>query len=318
MSTYLARLGAFSFSIGTAAFQELQRASEYRWEAKNRIGRKPAQQNVGSGADTIRLSGTIYPHAGPGASHMGVLRGIAAAGEPVPLIYGFERSGQYCGRWCITHIEETRTVFFSNGAPRRIDFSLSLVEYGEDGGAALAAPVSVTAAVGVVTRVDVASAVATASSVKKAAEAVQSQSAAMAMVTNMAAQAAEVANKVSTTVKDVMNSDAVRLAKDGISEFNKVKDQVKAVQSAINSVGNITSVGSAFAALGNLQASSGSLGEVLGGAATKLGDRTGVVSGSSSATVHDAQVKSASASMKSLSGSMSDIKDAAASLRAFF
>ena len=32
----------------------------------------------------------------------------------------------------MTAIEETRTVFFDDGTPRRIEFRLSLVEYGED------------------------------------------------------------------------------------------------------------------------------------------------------------------------------------------
>lgn len=132
MKTYMARLGSFTFGIDTAAFQELQRASTYKWQAKDRIGRKPAQQNTGQGSDTITLSGVIYPHYLGGLGQIDALRSQAAQDEPMPLIYAFESVGQYCGLWCVTGIEETRTVFFDDGTPRKIEFRLSLVEYGED------------------------------------------------------------------------------------------------------------------------------------------------------------------------------------------
>lgn len=128
----MARLGAFSFGIDTAAFQQLQRTSTYRWQAQERVGRKPAQQNTGRGADTITLSGVIYPHYRGGLGQIEQMRQQAGSGSPLRLIYAFDSVGQYCGRWCITSISETRTVFFDDGTPRRIEFQLSLVEYGED------------------------------------------------------------------------------------------------------------------------------------------------------------------------------------------
>lgn len=128
----MARLGAFTFSLDTAAFQELQRSSTFNWQAKNRIGRQPAHQLTGRGADKITLSGVIYPHFRGGLGQIELLRQQAKTGEPLPLIYAFETVGQYCGLWCVTDIEETRTVLFENGTPRKIEFRLSLVEYGED------------------------------------------------------------------------------------------------------------------------------------------------------------------------------------------
>lgn len=132
MRTYLAKLGNFQFGIDTAAFQELQRQSTYSWKAQERIGREPAQQNTGRSADTIELSGVIYPHYRGGLGQIGELRAAAQAGTPMPLIYAFEQVGQYCGRWCVTSIEETRRVFFEDGTPRKIEFKIGLVEYGED------------------------------------------------------------------------------------------------------------------------------------------------------------------------------------------
>lgn len=130
--TYMARLGPFTFSLDTAAFQNLRRSTEYRWQQQNRIGRLPAQQFTGPGADTIKLDGVIYPHFAGGAQQVGMMREMAGLGEPLDLIYAFESIGQFCGLWCIKNIEEGRTVFFDDGSPRRIEFSLELVNYGED------------------------------------------------------------------------------------------------------------------------------------------------------------------------------------------
>lgn len=134
---YMARLGPFQFSVESAAFSDLQRSASYEWQAKNRVGRKPAQQFTGPGADTITLSGVIYPHYKGGLGQLAAMRAMAGTGEPQPLVYAFEQVGQYCGRWCITAIEETRTVFFQDGRPRKIEFSITLVEYGEDAGVGL-------------------------------------------------------------------------------------------------------------------------------------------------------------------------------------
>lgn len=133
MRTYMAMLGGFRFGIETAAFQKLQRSSAARWQALNRIGRRPAMQNTGRDADKISLSGVIYPHYKGGLGQMSALRAMLNAGTPVPLVYAFDRVGQYCGLWCVTSISEDRTVFFDNGTPRKIEFSIDLQEYGEDG-----------------------------------------------------------------------------------------------------------------------------------------------------------------------------------------
>lgn len=131
---YMAKLGDYMFGLDTAAFQQLQRTTEYRWSLINRIGREPAAQFVGLGEDNIELSGVIYSHFRGGIAQVGLMRASAAAGEPLPLVYSFEQGGQFCGRWCIKSIREGRTDFFRDGKPRKIEFSLSLTYYGEDAG----------------------------------------------------------------------------------------------------------------------------------------------------------------------------------------
>jgi phage protein U len=138
-SIYMAKLGDFMFSLDTAAFQDLQRVSEYKWQALERIGRKPAQQFIGIGADTITLSGVIHPHYRGGIGQIGKMRAMAGNGKSLPLVYAFESVGQFCGQWCIMSITEGRKVFFSDGRPRHIEFSITLSEYGPDNEAVMAA-----------------------------------------------------------------------------------------------------------------------------------------------------------------------------------
>lgn len=130
--SYLAKLGDYVFELDTAAFQSLQRQTAYRWEIKNRLKRTPAAQFIGRGEDTITLPGFILPHFRGGIGQVGRMREMADTGDPLPLVYAFERVGQYNGLWCIKDISETRTLFFRDGVPRRIDFQLTLVAYGED------------------------------------------------------------------------------------------------------------------------------------------------------------------------------------------
>ncbi|WP_330927079.1 phage tail protein [Candidatus Sororendozoicomonas aggregata] len=129
MSDTLMTLGQYRFSINTAAYQTLRRASRYRWQAQQRIGRKPAWQFTGPDADTMTLEGLILPHYQGGLLQIHSLRGEAGRGEPLLMTDGL---GNAWGKWCVTELRETQTDLMSNGAPRHIRFQVSLVEYGED------------------------------------------------------------------------------------------------------------------------------------------------------------------------------------------
>jgi uncharacterized protein len=319
MRTYMARLGAFTFSLDTAAFQELQRVSTYRWEAKNRIGRKPAQQNVGSGADTIRLNGTIYPHYRGGLGQMGVLRSLADAGEPLPLIYAFESAGQYCGRWCVTEISETRTVFFDNGAPRRIDFTLSLVEYGDDEGVFVVIPAFDDVTPATVPEAEVDEAVTSAETLESKAEEVADQEGALSVVGEVAEKGQNVVATISNSINDVLNSDAVRLAVTTVQEIRSLGDAAKGLKSAVRGLEGIASNPSnALSALGSLSASAGAVSDVLSSASEKLGIRSELFNGSSEGSLHMQQISSAVGTATKLAAAAGSLKSTADTLKGFF
>lgn len=319
MRTYMARLGAFNFGIETAAFRELRRVSSYRWEGKNRIGRKPAQQHLGDGADTITLAGVIYPHYRGGLGQIEALRAQAASGEPLPLVYAFESVGQYCGLWCVTSIEESRAVLFDNGTPRRIDFSLSLTQYGEDAAGSPLVQIARIAAAPVVGAVNPAAVVGSAASIASEASAIATQAGALSMMGRAASVAQDVAGTVTTAVDSVLKSDAVRLVTSSIADVRRLAGAARGLQSAVRGVEGIAAnPATALAALGNLSTSAGTMADVLGSASTKLQATSTAYSGRSASSLHRQQIASATDTMGQLARATSSVRSMADSLRGVF
>lgn len=122
-------LGDYPFSIHTAAYDSLQHSTEYSWQSQQRLGKKPAQQFVGFGDETISLSGLMLPDFSGGLSQLDAMRESAALGEPLILISG---NGFVMGKWCITKINNTSSNFWANGMPRKIEFAMDLKAYGDD------------------------------------------------------------------------------------------------------------------------------------------------------------------------------------------
>lgn len=124
-------VGFYPFMLNTAAYETLRRTHGYRWQAQQRIGRKPAQQFLGPDAGQIKLDGVILPHWKGGHFQLDAMRALAATGKPQFVISG---SGRVFGKWVIKQVDETGTEFFADGSPREIKFSMSLAEYGPDQG----------------------------------------------------------------------------------------------------------------------------------------------------------------------------------------
>lgn len=129
LNTVMMALGAFRFGVLGGAYQELTRKAAWRWEAQDRLGRAPAQQYLGPGAEEITLQGIIYPHYRGGLRQVEVMRAIAGTGVPLMMVDGL---GWVWQRWVIVEVTETRSVLFADGTPRRIEFRVVLRGYGED------------------------------------------------------------------------------------------------------------------------------------------------------------------------------------------
>lgn len=116
-------LGSFQFCILTAAYQELNRHSEYKWPSQHRFGQRPSSQFVGIGEETITLAGIIYPEYRGGFQQVEQMRSMAGRGQPLLLVDGL---GKLWGRWVIESIDEKQSLFAAFGAPRKQEFNLQL------------------------------------------------------------------------------------------------------------------------------------------------------------------------------------------------
>ena len=127
-SKTLIKLGDFKFSVDTAAFSELRRVRSFSWASQQRMGQKPVLQYTGEGEESISFGGVIFPTLGAGINQIETMKTMAGRGQPLLLVAG---TGDVLGYWCITSVEETRAYLFADGVPRKQDFSLSLLYYGD-------------------------------------------------------------------------------------------------------------------------------------------------------------------------------------------
>lgn len=116
-------LGQFVFGMDTLAYQDFQRQTDWRHPTNSRIGAAPARQFVGRGEDSITLQGLLVPELVGSTLSLDVLRVMADTGRSWPLVEG---TGRIYGLWVIESLSEGRTLFFADGAARRIEFSIKL------------------------------------------------------------------------------------------------------------------------------------------------------------------------------------------------
>lgn len=122
-------LGLFVFGLDTAPYQQLHRQSNWRHPSTSLVGKRPARQFLGPGDESITLSGTLYPEITGGKVSLAMLRYMAETGKAWPLLEG---TGYFYGLFAIEDISETSSLFFPDGAARKIDFNLKLVRVDGD------------------------------------------------------------------------------------------------------------------------------------------------------------------------------------------
>lgn len=116
-------LGLFVFGLETLPYQEMQRQLAWRHPSNSRVGAMPATQFLGRDDETVTLSGVLLPEITGGRVSLALVEEMGDGGKAWPLIEG---SGYYYGAYVITGLDTTRTLFFADGAARRIEFTLSL------------------------------------------------------------------------------------------------------------------------------------------------------------------------------------------------
>lgn len=120
----LMALGQFLFTVDVLSFKELQRDRQWKY-ASNQVARgRDSQQYMGSGEDTVTLSGIIYHEHGFGKRQsLDDLAALADRGQGNMLVDG---SGYIYGVYKIDSINEGKTIFVDVGVSRKIDFTVKL------------------------------------------------------------------------------------------------------------------------------------------------------------------------------------------------
>lgn len=116
-------LGYFVFSLHTLAYQDLQRQLAWRHASTSRVGARPAHQFIGPDEETLTLNGVLLPELAGTRLSLELLAAMAETGNAWPLIQG---DGTLFGEYLITGIQTTGTLHFQDGAPRRIEFQITL------------------------------------------------------------------------------------------------------------------------------------------------------------------------------------------------
>ena len=122
-------LGMFVFSLSSLAYQEFHRQTDWRHAVNNRVGSHPAHQFLGRANDSVTLPGVLLSELAGTALSLDMLRLMANTGKAWPMVEG---SGRIYGLWVIESLSENKTIFFSDGTPRRIEFTLSLKRIDDD------------------------------------------------------------------------------------------------------------------------------------------------------------------------------------------
>lgn len=130
MADTMLRLGPYAFGLRTAAYQGLNRQTDYRWPSQDVFDGVPELQFTGPGADVITLEGVIFPEYWGGVGQIDALRALAEQGKPHDLVSG---RGDVMGQWVITSVSERQSTFAAAGTPLRQEFTLQLARYSDRG-----------------------------------------------------------------------------------------------------------------------------------------------------------------------------------------
>ncbi|MGI2025752.1 phage tail protein [Endozoicomonas acroporae] len=123
----LLMLGPVMFSTDGTAFDAISRQWEFSWPTQQLAGYSPQPQYTGPGEQTLTITGTVLPGRYGSETTVDMIAALARLGYPLPLVAG---TGEVLGCWSIRSVAKNGSLYAANGAPRKIEFTLSLVYYG--------------------------------------------------------------------------------------------------------------------------------------------------------------------------------------------
>ena len=129
----LLQYGDFQFTIGTAAYDKLQRRAKGRWARIPLLGGGEALQALGTENDVITLAGTVYPQMSRqvggqvGTAAIDQLRDLTHDNAPLLLQ---SADGFNLGYWVPLELTNIDSIY-QGSTPRKQQFQITLQYYGE-------------------------------------------------------------------------------------------------------------------------------------------------------------------------------------------
>ena len=126
----LMALGQFLFTTDVLSFNELQRQRQWKYGSNQVAKGRDTQQFMGSGDDTVSLTGQIYQEHGFGQRQsIDDIAKMADQGLGYVLADG---SGYIYGVYKIDSIDENKNNFVDVGVARKIDFNIKITRIDDE------------------------------------------------------------------------------------------------------------------------------------------------------------------------------------------
>jgi len=123
----------FRFEMPVFGVGGEDRTTKQSWPATHVIGTRPILQSTGPDSDQVQLRGILYPLDDRTRRNWPAeLRNLQAAGVAYIIMDG--RGRKWPGKWAITQLQETRSAYLDNGAPRRVAWTMVLERVGGENG----------------------------------------------------------------------------------------------------------------------------------------------------------------------------------------
>jgi phage protein U len=290
MAQPMMQLGPYQFGLDTAAYQELNRSTEWTWPAQDIFGSEQVLQFVGYGQDSISLPGIVFPEFWGGTSQLDQLRSLGDKGQPQKLVDG---RGNILGDYVITGVQEGQTMFAQQGVSRRQSFTVNLVRYKANKTAALAVAPSISKTASSITN--------TALNVTQSAV---SQSS--GFLSSLRQSASDVQGLVGSVLTPVSN--VLHVIGGSISTANTIKSAAVDAVAAVKLVGTIKNLSQAEGALNGLRRATQGGAHVVGTAQGVFDDAISAMTAAGDSSDSIKVIKSARAKANKYASSAASIR----------
>lgn len=116
-------LDQFVFGMDNLPWQELQRQTQWKHRGNSRVGARDSRQYLGPGDDMLTINGVLIPEITGNALALADLRAMGDTGDAYVLV---DATGLVYGAFVIEAVSESQNSHDSQGAARRIDFTVGL------------------------------------------------------------------------------------------------------------------------------------------------------------------------------------------------